>query len=200
MRVFVTITTGYKGRDDLLDLTTNSVLGLIFASDTELGQRHPEIGSDWILCLERCQDIQDNWSVASKVIDFPIDEEDYHLTNKGLYSFMKEKGYHGAECEVMVTGRRESGPAYAVVLITQWFSKKEGDKTMSEAKKEAAPKENLNMLVDGVKGTVVGSAGLGITATKKAWGLLSDIVGMSKAAGVAVKEHRAEQKANKDRK
>lgn len=199
MRVFVTITTGYKGRDDLLDLAANSVLGLIFASNTELGQRHPEIGSDWILCLERCQDIQDNWSVASKVIDFPMDEEDYHLTNKGLFEFMSKKGYHGAECEVMVTGRRESGPAYAVVLITQWFSNKEGEVDMSE-KKEAAPRENLNMIVDGVKGTVIGSAGLGGTAAKKAWGILGDIVGMSKAAGVAVKEHRAEQKANKDRK
>jgi len=199
MRVFVTITTGRNGRDDLLDLAANSVLGLIFASDTELGQRHPEIGADWILCLERCQDIQDNWSVASTTVEVPMDDEDYHLTNKGLYSFMSEKGYHGAECQVMVTGRRESGPAYAVCLITEWFSKKEGDKNMSEATKETTPKENLHMLVDGVKGTVVGSAGLGVTATKKAWGLLSDIAGMSKAAGAAMKEHRAEQKAQ-DRK
>jgi hypothetical protein len=178
--VSVTITTGQRGRDDLLALQAGTKLTLVLAWETELGKRHPDLDHQWILVLERCEDIKDNWSVSSKLAD---GDGDFMATKEALYSLMVNNKVTQVGCAVKRTGRFPNGQAYCVVVLD---SPKEGQ-TMA--------KENAHRLVDGTKDAAVGGAGLAITGLKKIWG---GVVGVKNFGGdvVEVTKRRKAQSKN----
>ncbi len=166
--VSVTITTGQHGRNDLLALLAGTKLTLILAWETELGKRHPALDHHWILVLERSEDINDNWSVSSKLADA---DGDFMVTKEALYSLMTSNGLTQIGCVVKRTGRFHNGQAYCVVVLD---SPKEGQ-TMA--------KENAHRLVDGTKDAAVGTVGLAITGLQKLWG---GVVGVKRFGGDVV--------------
>lgn len=177
--VFVTITTGPRGRDDLLALKAGTKLTLILAWETELGKRHPELDHHWILVKERCEDINDNWSVSSTLAR---EEGGLMVTKEALYSLMVTNEITEIGCGVVRTGRFNNSQAYCVVVLD---SPKEGQ-TMA--------KENAHRLVDGTKDAAVGTVGLALTGLSKLWGTAVGVKNLAVDVNTVRKQRKDQSK------